>query len=82
MSDLDISSPDVTADVAATLGLKREELLAAIGSETIKARLKNEVDAALARGVFGSPYFVIDGEPFWGVDRFDQMERWLTQGPF
>ena len=61
VSDLDISSPDVTADVAATLGLKREELLAAIGSETIKARLKNEVDAALARGVFGSPYFVIDG---------------------
>ena len=82
VSDLDISSPDVTADVAATLGLKREELLAAIGSETFKARLKNEVDAALARGVFGSPYFVIDGEPFWGVDRFDQMERWLTQGPF
>ena len=80
--DLDISSPEVTADVAATLGLSRDELLAAIGSEIIKTRLKTEVAAALARNVFGSPYFVIDGEPFWGVDRFEQMERWLTQGPF
>ena len=80
--DLDISSPEVTADVAATLGLSRDELLAAIGSEIIKTRLKTEVEAALARNVFGSPYFVIDGEPFWGVDRFEQMERWLTQGPF
>ncbi|HEV8520626.1 MAG TPA: 2-hydroxychromene-2-carboxylate isomerase, partial [Burkholderiales bacterium] len=33
-------------------------------------------------GVFGSPYIVIDGEPFWGVDRFDQIEHWLAKGPF
>ena len=33
-------------------------------------------------GVFGSPYVVVDGEPFWGVDRFDQVERWLSRGKF
>jgi hypothetical protein len=22
------------------------------------------------------------GEPFWGMDRFDQVERWLAQGGF
>ena len=27
--------------------------------------------------MFGSPYIVIDGEPFWGSDRLDQVERWL-----
>ncbi len=80
--DLDISSPEITADVAATLGLKRDEVLAALGNEAVKERLKNEVDAAIARGVFGSPYFVIDDEPFWGVDRLDQIERWLANGPF
>jgi len=31
--------------------------------------------------VFGSPYVVADGEPFWGIDRFDQLDRWL-RGPF
>ena len=80
--DRDISSPEVTADIAATLGLKREEVLAALNDPAVKDRLKNEVDAAIKLGVFGSPYIVVDGEPFWGVDRFDQIERWLAQGPF
>ena len=38
--------------------------------------------ARIAAGVFGAPWFVIDGEPFWGNDRKDQIERWLNQGPF
>ena len=37
-------------------------------------------DAAIARGVFGSPYIVINGEPFWGADRLDQVEKWLATG--
>jgi len=82
VDDRDISSPEITAEVAASLGLQRDDVLAALGSEAVKEKLKSEVDAAIARGVFGSPYFVIDGEPFWGVDRFDQIERWLDKGPF
>ena len=81
-SDLDISSPEITADVAATLGLPRDEVLAALGNEAVKEKLKREVDAAIAHGVFGSPYIVVDGEPFWGVDRFDQIERRLAGGQF
>ncbi len=80
--DLDISSPEVTAEVAVTLGLKHDEVLAALSAAAVKDRLKNEVEAAIKLGVFGSPYLVIDGEPFWGIDRFDQIERWLTRGPF
>ena len=38
--------------------------------------------AAMARGVFGSPFVIVDGEPFWGIDRFDQLERWLATGGF
>jgi 2-hydroxychromene-2-carboxylate isomerase len=38
------------------------------------------VDAAIERGVFGSPYIVIDREPFWGSDRLDQVEKWLATG--
>jgi 2-hydroxychromene-2-carboxylate isomerase len=82
LDDRDISSPQITADVAAGLGLNRDEVLTALGDQSVKERLKTEVEAAIALGVFGSPYFVIDGEPFWGVDRFDQIERWLGSGPF
>jgi len=30
--------------------------------------------------VFGSPFIVVDGEPFWGVDRLEQIEKWLATG--
>ena len=29
-------------------------------------------------GVFGVPYFVVDGEPIWGVDRMWMVEHWAT----
>ena len=45
-----------------------------------KARLKAENEAAIAAGVFGAPFFVVDGEPFWGNDRRPQIERWLEKG--
>jgi 2-hydroxychromene-2-carboxylate isomerase len=80
--DRDISNPETTAEVAATLGLKRDEVFEAINDPAVKDRLKREVDAAIKLGVFGSPYIVIDDEPFWGIDRFDQIERWLSKGPF
>jgi 2-hydroxychromene-2-carboxylate isomerase len=78
--DRDISSPEVTANVAAKLGVDRAELLAALADPAVKERLKTEVDAAIERGVFGSPYVVIDGEPFWGSDRIEQIEKWLATG--
>jgi 2-hydroxychromene-2-carboxylate isomerase len=37
-------------------------------------------DAAVAKGAFGSPFFFVDGEPFWGSDRLDQIERWIETG--
>ncbi|MDO8958970.1 MAG: DsbA family protein, partial [Rhodocyclaceae bacterium] len=48
----------------------------------VKERLKCEVDAAIERGIFGSPYIIVDGEPFWGADRLPQLERWLEKGGF
>ena len=47
-----------------------------------KLQLKATNDAAIAAGIFGAPTFVVDGEPFWGNDRRDQLERWLATGPF
>ena len=47
-----------------------------------KERLKRANDAAIAAGVFGAPFFVVDSEPFWGNDRKGPIERWLAQGAF
>jgi 2-hydroxychromene-2-carboxylate isomerase len=78
--DVDISSPGNTADIAAHAGVDRQEMIDALNDPAVKERLRHEVDAAVDLGVFGSPYIVVDGEPFWGSDRLDQVEKWLSTG--
>jgi 2-hydroxychromene-2-carboxylate isomerase len=78
----DISDPSVLAAVLRETGADADAALAAIQQPQIKERLKAQVDAALARGVFGAPFVFVDGEPFWGNDRLPQVERWLASGPF
>ena len=78
----DIAAPDVVLEIAAGLGVDRSRLEAALQRQEIKDRLKDEVDKALAIGVFGSPHVMIDGEPFFGADRLPQIEKWLETGGF
>jgi 2-hydroxychromene-2-carboxylate isomerase len=78
----DISNADVAADIAAAAGAGRTGARASIDDPAIKDALRHEVDGAIARGVFGSPFVFVDGEPFWGLDRFEQIDRWLAVGGF
>ncbi len=82
VDDIDISAPDSAVGVAAKEGVDAAAARTAIDDPAIKETLKREVDGAIARGVFGSPFVFVDGEPFWGLDRFDQIDRWLTTGGF
>jgi 2-hydroxychromene-2-carboxylate isomerase len=66
--------------VAKEAGFDEAALAAAIEDPRLKERVKGEVDAAIAAGVFGSPFFVADGEPFWGVDRIPMLEEWVRKG--
>jgi 2-hydroxychromene-2-carboxylate isomerase len=76
----DVSDPAVALAIAQECGADRAALEAALADPAVKERLKTEVDAAIARGVFGSPYFFVDGEPFWGVDRLPMLDAWLARG--
>jgi 2-hydroxychromene-2-carboxylate isomerase len=37
-------------------------------------------EQAIERGVFGSPWMFVDGEPFWGWDRLRMLDDWLSRG--
>lgn len=76
----EISSADAVIAVASGLGVDAEALRTALGDPAVKARLKDEVDAAIARGVFGSPFIFVDGEPFWGHDKLEEVDLWLEKG--
>jgi 2-hydroxychromene-2-carboxylate isomerase len=78
----DISDLAVVQDIAAGLGIDGTALAAGIATPEIKERLKVETDTALAKGMCGAPYFVVDNEPFWGADRLPQIEKWLQTGGF
>jgi len=77
-----ISDLERVLELAGRNGFDTHELREAITSSVIKDRLRAEVDLAISRGVFGSPFFIVEGEPFWGVDRFPQLEKWLADGPY
>ncbi len=76
----DLAAPEAVADVAQGLGIARDDLLAAVADPRIKDRLKAQTQAAIERGVFGSPFIFVDGEPFWGADRLPQIDAWLSKG--
>ena len=76
----DLGPSEAVAEVAARVGIDRAELLAGLAEPAVKERLRRETDDAIARGVFGAPFMIVDGEPFWGADRLDQLERWLATG--
>jgi 2-hydroxychromene-2-carboxylate isomerase len=76
----DLSGPEAVAEVAAGLGIDRDALRTAVADQRIKERLKQQTQAAIDRGVFGSPFIFVDGEPFWGADRLPQVEAWLSKG--
>ena len=75
-----ITPTSVVAEVAAEIGLDPAEVTAAIGSPEAKERLRAETEAAIGRGAFGSPFVIVDGEPFWGNDRLDEVREWLKTG--
>ena len=79
---VDLSDTVALRHLCAEFGLDPDQAESAWSDPQRKARLKAVNDAAIAAGVFGAPFFVIDGEPFWGNDRRAQIERWLEKGPF
>lgn len=74
----DITSAEAVAEEAAVLGLDGDSLKRDIATEDAKDALKLQVDAAISAGVFGVPYYVVDGEAVWGVDRMWMVEHWLA----
>ncbi|MBS7808278.1 2-hydroxychromene-2-carboxylate isomerase [Variovorax sp. PCZ-1] len=43
----------------------------------VKAELKANTDAAIARGIFGVPTMEVDGQLFWGLDALPMLRAYL-----
>jgi 2-hydroxychromene-2-carboxylate isomerase len=69
------SDTGVAAAAAASIGVGRDVVLAGMQSAAVKDRLVRENEEAIRKGVFGSPFFLVDGEPFWGSDRMSLLAQ-------
>jgi 2-hydroxychromene-2-carboxylate isomerase len=77
---LDTSDLDSVAALAGSLGLEAARVRAGLEAAEIKDHARTISESAVQRGIFGSPFFVVDGEPFWGWDRLPMLEDWLRTG--
>ena len=69
----------VAACKAAGVALTLDEVKAAEADKRAQKDLDGAFEAAIADGMFGAPFFVLDGETFWGADRLDHVEYWLKR---
>ena len=72
----DAQDPDGVRALAASLGVPDAD--ARIADPAVKQRLRENTQRAIARGVFGVPSFVVDGEVFWGDDATDMLVDYLS----
>jgi len=75
-----VGDPAEVLSIAADLGLDAQALSDALASQALKDRFRAQNEEALANGIFGSPFFIVDGEPFWGADRLPMIDDWLARG--
>jgi 2-hydroxychromene-2-carboxylate isomerase len=74
------ADPEYLRKAAAAVGIDGDAMLAAAASDANAARYLALTEEAKAVSVFGSPFYVIDGEPFWGQDRLELVRDVLLGG--
>ncbi|OGA23577.1 MAG: hypothetical protein A3H34_04785 [Betaproteobacteria bacterium RIFCSPLOWO2_02_FULL_67_19] len=76
----EIDQLSVLAPLAQSAGIDPDRLLCPAALAAGRQRLKAETDAAIQRGVFGSPTFVVGDELIWGADRIWMLDHFLEHG--
>ncbi len=79
-----VDEPDLLVteleDQLGNWSVNSDQLRKALTDQRIKDLTRQKVEQAMEKGVFGSPYFIVDGEPFFGVDRLGQLQHWVEKG--
>ncbi len=79
--DADLSDADTLATLAEALGHDASALLEQASASEVQAALNANTEWAHALNVFGSPTYIVDGDPFYGQDHLTLVEHALSS-PF
>lgn len=75
----DISDAGVLQSLAAEVGLDKEAIPAVIVADRYKQLIENNTREAISKGVFGVPTVAVGGKLFFGNDRLELLERYLSR---
>jgi 2-hydroxychromene-2-carboxylate isomerase len=70
-----IADADTLAGIGFQFGLDGKALVKSSETASVQAEYDRFTEEAIAANVFGAPWYVVDGEGFWGQDRLDFVER-------
>ena len=74
----DVATPEQLAGLLKSLGIAEAEIAAAAEDGAARQQVLDATAEAVNLKAFGTPTFIVDGEMFWGSDRIDHIDRWLT----
>lgn len=76
----DISEPAQVIAILDRAALDTADLAEAFAGGEAADLLKAAIDASIAAGVFGSPFFLVGDEPFFGLEKMPVLGEWLDEG--
>lgn len=76
---LALVTADAVAEALAHFHLGRAEVLQAAADPYGRAEHQAAIRAAIDGGMIGAPWFVVDGESFWGHDQLPYLDQWLSR---
>ena len=80
VDDHNIEDPEIIIDAANRSGLDGKQLFNQSADARYDAELNRFTTEALESQVFGTPFFIYQGEPFWGQDRLEMLDELITSG--
>ncbi|MCD9122952.1 2-hydroxychromene-2-carboxylate isomerase [Cupriavidus sp. UGS-1] len=73
-----IADAATLAELADRLDLDGAALLKASEGQGVQDEYARHTQDAISAGVFGAPWYVYEGQPYWGQDRLDFLDRALA----
>jgi 2-hydroxychromene-2-carboxylate isomerase len=77
---LDIAEDSALGTCVHEAGLSWQDFEVARSTGAASGLLRQNVDDSIEQGVFGSPFFIVDDEPFFGLEKLTVVEEWLATG--
>lgn len=79
VEDVNVEDPGELVRIADRLNLPGEKILAEAKDPRSELAYIRNTNEAIARGVFGAPFYFFRGEAFWGQDRLDMLDQTIAR---